>query len=66
MVSLALGLLFVYLTEPTPKIIFVYPTPDNVSVFEYKDVMGNCFKYNAKSVECPKKNSLIETIPIQE
>ena len=62
LVSLAVGLLFVYLSSPKPTIIFVYPTPDNVDTIEYKDKADTCFKFNANKVTCTK-NAL--TIPIQ-
>ena len=29
LISMAVGLLFVYLSNPEPTIIYVYPTPDN-------------------------------------
>ena len=47
-VSLAIGLLFVYLSVPSPTIIYVYPTPDNVNDIEYKDKSGSCFKFDAQ------------------
>jgi len=65
LVSLAVGLLFVYLSTPTPTIIYVYPTPDNVNDIEYKDEAGNCFKFNADEVACPTDKSKIKRIPIQ-
>ena len=30
LISLAIGILLVYLYQPTPTVIYVYPTPDNV------------------------------------
>lgn len=61
-VSLAIGLLFVYLSVPSPTIIYVYPTPDNVNDIEYKDKSGSCFKFDAQEVSCPSNP---KTIPIQ-
>lgn len=61
-VSLAIGLLFVYLSVPSPTIIYVYPTPDNVNEIEYKDKSGSCFKFDAQEVSCPSNP---KTIPIQ-
>ena len=29
-ISLAVGLLFAYLSSPEPTVIYVYPTPDNI------------------------------------
>lgn len=62
LISLAIGTLYVYLSVPTPTIIYVYPTPDNVNSIEYVDNAKNCFKFKANQVEC---NSNTKEIPIQ-
>ena len=41
-ISLAVGLLGVYLYQPDPTIIYVYPTPNNVNNIQLKD---NAFNY---------------------
>jgi len=66
LISLALGLLFVYLSSPTPTVIYVYPTPDNIERIEYKDKAANCFKFKAEEVKCPSNTNLIKKIPIQK
>lgn len=66
LISLAIGLLFVYLTEPPHKIVYVYPTPENVNDIEYRDKADNCFEYKMKNVECPSDKSKIKSIPMQE
>ena len=66
LVSLSIGLLFTYLSTPTPTIIHVYPTPDNASYIEYIDKANNCFKFDANEVKCPSDKSLIKSIPIQK
>jgi hypothetical protein len=66
LISLSVGLLFVYLSNPDPTIIYVYPTPDNVDKINYKDKAGNCFKFSANEVTCPKNKSDIKTIPLQK
>lgn len=63
--SLAVGLLFVYLSSPDPTIIYVYPTPDNVGQVEYKDKADNCFQFEAIETNCPSDKSKIKTIPVQ-
>ena len=65
LVSLAVGLLFVYLDTPPLTKILVYPTPDNIDTFQYKDKAENCFKFNSTLVDCPKDTSLIKHIPFQ-
>jgi hypothetical protein len=64
-ISLAVGLLFAYLSSPEPTIIYVYPTPDNVGKVEYKDKADNCFQFEAIETKCPSDKSKIKTIPIQ-
>ena len=66
LISLAIGLLFVYLSNPEPTIIYVYPTPDNVDKITYKDKASNCFKFSATEVTGPKNKSMIKTIPLQK
>lgn len=66
LISLALGLLFVYLSSPTPTVIMVYPTPDNVGRVEYKDNADNCFQFEATEITCPSDKSKIKTIPVQK
>lgn len=64
-ISLIVGLAFVYLSQPGPDIIRVYPTPDNVSQLQYKDRAGVCFNYSAIPVECPSNGTAL-TIPVQK
>tara|TARA_Y100000768_G_scaffold383921_2_gene366935 strand:- start:452 stop:682 length:231 start_codon:yes stop_codon:yes gene_type:complete len=63
-VSLCLGLLFVYLSNPPPTIIYVYPTPENVDKIDYVDKANNCFKFNSQEVSCLGNN--IKSVPIQK
>jgi hypothetical protein len=50
-VSLALGLFFVYLTDETPVIV-VYPTPDNIDQYQIQKE-GSCYSYDLHEVTCP-------------
>jgi hypothetical protein len=52
-VSLALGLFYVYLSDDPPTIV-VYPTPDNIDKFQYKKPSGSCFSYDLQEVTCPQ------------
>ena len=65
LLSMAIGLLFVYLSNPEPTFIYVYPTPSNAGRIEYKDKASNCFHYKAEEIKCPTDTSIIKTIPIQ-
>ena len=64
-VSLAFGLFAVYITMPDMRKIYVYPTPENVDILQYKDNTDTCFKYKQTEVECPKDSSEIAKVPIQ-
>ncbi len=66
LISLAIGVFLVYIIQPPSTIIYVYPTPDNVNQIQYKDDIGNCYKFDYEAVPCPKDKSKIHTIPIQE
>ena len=66
LISLAIGLFFVYIYRPDPTIIYVYPTPDNVDKITYKDKANNCYKYKSIDVLCPNDKSKINQIPIQQ
>ena len=66
LISLFIGIFFVYIFGSDKKVIYVYPTPDNINRILYKDKADNCFYFDEKEVECPKDESLISTIPIQE
>jgi hypothetical protein len=61
-ISLAIGTLFVYLSTPTPTVIYVYPTPDNISKVEYVDKAKNCFQFQSSEVPCTSNS---KDIPLQ-
>ena len=66
LISVAVGLFFVYLSQPTPKVIYVYPTPDNIDKVQYKDKAVNCFQFEAEEVRCPSDRTTIKPIPVQK
>jgi hypothetical protein len=59
-VSLAIGLFFVYILGPDIKKVYVFPTPDNSGKIKYKDDADNCFTYKSSEVSCPSDESLIQ------
>ena len=65
LISLAVGLFFVYVLGPDMKVIYVYPTNDNVKNIQYKDSADNCFAFEANEVKCPTDLSKINVIPVQ-
>ena len=64
--SFAIGSFFVYITQSKPKIVIVYPTPDNIDKLQYKDNADNCYHFKSNNVECPKDSNSIHHIPIQK
>ena len=65
LISLLIGLLFIYISEPETNNIYIYPTPYNFDKFEYIDIAGNCFDFLANKLNCPSDLTKIKTIPIQ-
>jgi len=63
--SLAFGLFAVYVTMPKSRKIYVYPTPENVGVLQYKDRTDTCFSFKQTEVDCPTNDSEITTVPVQ-
>ena len=50
---------------PDTRKIYVYPTPENIGVLQYKDKADNCFQFKQEEVVCPTNESEIEKIPVQ-
>jgi hypothetical protein len=65
LLSLLVGLLYIYVAEEHKKSVIVYPTPDNINENQYKDKSNNCFSYNLKEVKCPLDDNLLHSIKIQ-
>ena len=61
-VSLIVGLVFVYMSPIEYRTVVVYPTPSNVDKIQYKDKAENCYKFTAKLVNCTKD---ARKIPVQ-
>ena len=65
-IALVVGLIFVHLgNENDHRKIFVYPSPENMNILQYKDAAGLCFRYKQTKVACPANAADISTIPIQ-
>ena len=64
LLSLSIGLLYVYLVKPEETEIYVYPTPDNINLIQYKDKVDNCYEFESSEVVCPESGD-IEQIPVQ-
>lgn len=64
-ISLILGMIAVYYTVPDTRTVYVYPTPENVNMLQYKDKTDSCFAFQQKEVTCPKNTDEIAKIPVQ-
>ena len=60
--SFIIGLFFVKFGTTNDKVVRVFPTPDNVRRYQYRDNVGSCFTYDAEQDECNEKS---ENIPVQ-
>jgi len=65
-ISFAIGMFFVYIMGVEPKIIHIYPSPDNINRYILQDKANNCFKYEKEEITCPENDEDLDTIPIQE
>ena len=66
LISLAVGLLYIYLTGPDWNKVYVYPTPDTKNRFRYSDRAGNCFEFEEYEVQCPSNMENVKEIPFQK
>ena len=64
-VALLLGLCAVYFTMPDTRKIYVYPTPENVELLQYRDKSQNCFSLQQTEVKCPFNDMGVTKIPVQ-
>jgi hypothetical protein len=65
LISLAVGILSVYLWGVDRKVVYVFPTPENSSHVQYQDHNDTCYHYTYKKVTCPKDSTKISDIPLQ-
>jgi hypothetical protein len=65
LISLAFGIFAVYIFLPDSRKIYVYPTPENVALLQYKDKTNTCFTFKQTEVTCPKNENEISKIPAQ-
>jgi len=64
-ISFAVGIFCVYMYSSDMRKIYIYPTPENVDILQYRDKTGTCFKYEQTETSCPSDESKITSIPMQ-
>ena len=52
LISLCVGIFFVYILSYQPQVIMRFPIPDNENVTIYKDKNEVCYKYKSEEVNC--------------
>jgi hypothetical protein len=64
-ISFAIGIFLTYIMSPENKIVYVYPSPENIDKVLFMDKAKNCFYFEQQEIECPKDNGLLSNIPMQ-
>ncbi len=65
-ITLSIGLFYTYITDDYKKVIVLYPTPDNIKEYQYKDKSDNCYTYDLNEVDCPDDENKYQTVKIQK
>jgi hypothetical protein len=63
--ALVIGIIVMYVTMPDTRKIFVYPSPENIDILQYRDKTGSCFSMKQTETPCPKNEKDIAKIPVQ-
>jgi hypothetical protein len=64
--AFATGLFFAYISQPTPEIVYKFPSPHNAGQVVYHDKNGQCYKYKYEEVKCPSNDNNVKPQPILE
>lgn len=65
LISLLVGLLFVYLVDSPTKEVFVFPTPENIGQVQFVDNTKTCFDFEPTEVKCPADNGDVKDYDVQ-
>ena len=59
-ISFIIGLFAVYYSMSGDiRNIYIYPTPENVQILQFKDNTNTCFEFEQTEVSCPNDSSNI-------
>jgi hypothetical protein len=64
--SFSVGMLFIYITTPEPRVVLKFPSPYNAGDVTYRDKSNSCYRYKADKTSCPMDKSVIKPQPIVE
>lgn len=54
-IAFAVGIFYVYISTPKPKIVIKYPTPYNSTKIVYRNDNDVCYKYDVEEIKCNDK-----------
>jgi hypothetical protein len=66
LIALCVGLLYTYVSTPSPEIVVKYPTPFNAGKITYVDDAGVCYRYKVNPTTCPSDPDKIKNMPISQ
>ena len=64
LISFIIGIVFVYILQPEPIVVYKFPNPENSGQLTYQDENKNCYKYESTEVQCPSDPDLILEHPL--
>lgn len=64
-IALGIGVLIAYVLNPSPTVVYKYPTPDNIKNTTYLDDEKVCYKYKSEEVEPPTNDSNTEVVELE-
>jgi hypothetical protein len=64
LIAFVVGLAYVFMIQPPPKVIVTHPSPYNSGKVTYEDDTGTCFMFDAKKVTCPSNEKEIRPQPV--
>ena len=56
LISFAIGIFYIYITDDYKKVVIIYPTPDNIDKYTFVDKSNKCFNYKLKESKCKSKS----------
>ena len=65
LISMTLGLMYIYVAEAPKKRIVTNPTPFNAGQVVYKDKGNNCYVFRATEVSCDDEKTKYKTQKLQ-
>lgn len=51
-IAFSIGMFYVYIAAPKPKIVIKYPTPYNATKIVYRNDNDICYKYTVDEIKC--------------